>query len=182
MDPVPDFVAGRDRVERAYRHAARSHSEGDTDIGHPVAVARLLDEAGFGEDAIAAALLHDVVEDTGEGLGSLEAEFGGEVAGIVEAMTEDAAIEDYGERKREHRARVLAAGEVPAAMYAADKVARVRAFLDSGEPVEPKRMAHYRDTLEEFSAGRPALPFLPELRQELPRLEEREGRAAGGGR
>jgi (p)ppGpp synthase/HD superfamily hydrolase len=179
MGAPPDFIAGRDLVQRAYEHASVAHSEGETDISHPVAVARLLAEGGFGEDAIAAALLHDVVEDTGEGFGSLESRFGPEVAGIVEAMTEDAGIADYGERKAEHRARVLAAGGVPAAMYAADKLARVRSYLDSGEDVEPKRLAHYRDTLDEFSAARPELPFLAELGEELPRLEARnEGAAA----
>ena len=176
---VPSFIAGRDLLERAYTHAAHAHAEGDTDIEHPVAVARLLDGAGFGEDAIAAALLHDVVEDTGEGFGSIESEFGAEAAGIVEAMTEDSGIADYGERKAEHRGRVLAAGEVPAATYAADKVARVRSYLESGADVDPSRLAHYRDTLEQFERARHDLPFLAELRVELPRLEERQ-RGAGG--
>ncbi len=173
MVESPDFIAGRDPVERAFRHAERAHSGGDTELEHPVAVARLLDGAGFGDDAIAAALLHDVVEDTGEAFGAIEEEFGPEVAGIVEAMTEDSGIGDYGERKAEHRSRVLAAGTVPAAMYAADKLARVRSYLASGEGVDERRLAHYRDTLDEFAAGRPGLPFLAELGEELPRLEAR---------
>jgi (p)ppGpp synthase/HD superfamily hydrolase len=173
MAAAPDFSSDGGLVQRAFEHAYRAHSGGETEISHPVAVARLLADAGFGEDAIAAALLHDVVEDTGEGFGSLEERFGPEVASIVEAMTEDAGISDYGERKAEHRGRVLGAGDVPAAMYAADKLARVRSYLDSGEEVKPERLAHYRDTLEEFTAARPDLPFLAELREELPQLEER---------
>lgn len=180
MADAPDFSAGRELVERAFRHAERAHSNGETELAHPVAVARLLATAGFGDEAIAAALLHDVVEDTGEGFGSIESEFGGEVAGIVEAMTEDSGIADYGERKAEHRSRVLAAGTVPAAMYVADKVARVRSYLASGDQVGEHRLAHYRRTLEQFSAARPDLPFLPELRAELPELEARSGRRLEG--
>jgi (p)ppGpp synthase/HD superfamily hydrolase len=176
VSQVPDFVAGDQFLERAYGHALRAHSEGETEIDHPVAVARLLAAAGFGHDAVAAALLHDVVEDTGEPFGSIEREFGPEVAAIVEAMTEDAGIGDYGERKAEHRRRVLAAGGVPAAIYAADKLARVRSYLESGEGVGEERLAHYRDTLDEFSEARPGLPFLADLRDELPALEAREQR------
>src|SRR4028119_1370789 len=67
MTEVPDFIAGRELVTRAYEVACRAHHgperEGDTDIEHPTAVARLLDGAGFGDEIVAAALLHDVVED-----------------------------------------------------------------------------------------------------------------------
>ena len=174
MDEVPDFIAGRDFVERAFRHAEKAHREGDTDIAHPVAVARLLDGAGYGDEAIAAALLHDVVEDTGEGFAEIDADFGAEVADIVDAMTEDAGIDDYGERKLEHRRRVLASGVVPASIYAADKLARVRGYLESGDEVGAERLAHYRDTLKLFTAVRPELPFLDELATELPELEARE--------
>lgn len=175
MGEVPDFIAGRDFVERAYRHADEAHRRGETDIAHPVAVARLLDGAGFGDEAIAAALLHDVVEDTGEAFDAIEADFGPEVAEIVEAMTEDPEIEDYGERKAEHRKRVLASGSVPASIYAADKLARVRGYLASGDVVDGARLAHYRDTLRLFAALRPELPFLSELAAELPELEARNG-------
>jgi (p)ppGpp synthase/HD superfamily hydrolase len=173
MAAAPDFIAGREFVERAYHHAERAHREGDTDISHPVAVARLLDESGFSDEAIAAALLHDVVEDTGEGFAEIEADFGTEVTDIVDAMTEDSEIEDYGDRKLEHRRRVLSAGVVPASIYAADKLARVRSFVDSGDEVDPQRLTHYRDTLRLFTAVRPELPFLDELAAELPQLEAR---------
>lgn len=171
----PDFIAGRDLPARAYEFALRAHHgpdrRGDTDIDHPVAVARLLDGAGFGSEVVAAALLHDVVEDTDRGLDGIESEFGAEVRSIVEAMTEDGSIEDYDERKDEHRRRVLAAGAAPASMYAADKLARVRAYRESGEEVDPQRLDHYWDTLRLFASRRPELPFLGELAAELPALE-----------
>jgi (p)ppGpp synthase/HD superfamily hydrolase len=172
-DP-PDFIAGRDLPTRAYEFALRAHHgparEGSTDIDHPVSVAEILDGAGFGDEVVAAALLHDVVEDTSRGLDGIAAEFGDEVRFMVEAMTEDEAIEDYGDRKGEHRERVLAAGAGPASIYLADKVARVRAYRASGEPVAMHRLEHYWDTLELFASRRPELPFLEELARELPEL------------
>jgi (p)ppGpp synthase/HD superfamily hydrolase len=175
MSEPPDFIAGSEFLERAFRHADAAHRQGDTDIAHPVAVARLLDHAGFGDPVIAAALLHDVVEDTGEAFDAIEESFGSEVTDIVDAMTEDPEIEDYGERKAEHRERVLASGPAPASIYAADKLARVRGYLSSGDEVGADRMQHYRDTLRLFTAVRPELPFLSELAAELPELERRNG-------
>lgn len=175
MATAPDFITGRELPERAFEYAFGAHHgparEGDTDIDHPVAVARLLDSAGFGDEVVAAALLHDVVEDTSRGLGGIEDEFGAEVRGLVEAMTEDDSIDDYGERKAEHRERVLAAGSAPASIYAADKLARVRAFAAGSVPVPSHRLDHYWDTLELFAGRRPELPFLSELAAELPQLE-----------
>lgn len=178
MEAAPDFIADRDLPARAFAFALRAHHgparRGDTDIDHPVAVARLLDRAGFGDEVVAAAFLHDVVEDTSRGLDGIEAEFGAEVRGLVEAMTENAEIEDYAERKAEHRRRVLTAGAGPASIYAADKLARVRGYRESGQAVAPHRLDHYWDTLELFARRRPELPFLSELAEELPDLEEEE--------
>lgn len=175
MATAPDFLAGRALPERAFDYAFGAHHgparEGDTNIDHPVAVAKLLDGAGFGDEVVAAALLHDVVEDTSRGLDGIEAEFGEEVRGIVEAMTEDESIADYDERKAEHRHRVLSSGSAPASIYVADKLARVRVFAASGEQVDPQRLDHYWDTLELFAGRRPELPFLSELAKELPELE-----------
>lgn len=175
MAEQPEFIAGRDLVGRAYEHAFHAHHgparEGDTDIDHPVAVAQLLDAAGFGDEVVAAAFLHDVVEDTSEGLDEIGRDFGDEVRALVEAMTEDASIDSYDDRKAEHRQRVLGAGAAPASIYAADKLARVRAYRASGEPVEEHRLDHYWDTLELFARRRPELPFLSELAAELPELE-----------
>lgn len=173
---APDFIAGRELPQGAFDFAFGAHHgparEGDTDIDHPVAVARLLDRAGFGDEVVAAALLHDVVEDTSRGLDGIGAEFGGEVRALVEAMTEDATIEDYDARKAEHRRRVLAAGSAPASIYAADKLARAEAYREAGEPVAAHRLAHYWDTLELFAGRRPELPFLSELAAVLPELEQ----------
>jgi GTP diphosphokinase / guanosine-3',5'-bis(diphosphate) 3'-diphosphatase len=79
-------------VERAYAVAAKAHEgqkrqSGEPYITHPVAVAQILADLGLGPRAIAAALLHDTVEDTGYGLDELTAEFGDEVAMLVDGVT-----------------------------------------------------------------------------------------------
>lgn len=175
MRPDPDFIGDRDAVARAYRFATEVYGRPDldpeADLGHPVAVARLVDSAGFSDEAVAAAFLHDVVEDSPLTAADVVGEFGDEIGGYVQTLTEDASIDDYEARKDEHRNRVLAGGSVPASIYLADKLARTRAFVSSGEQIAPHRLDHYWDTLELFAGRRPELPFLAELAAELPELQ-----------
>src|SRR6266540_2945173 len=79
-------------VQRAYELASRAHGDqqratGDPYVTHPVAVATLLADLHLDVGTLAAALLHDVVEDTAVDLATIEREFGGEVAGIVDGVT-----------------------------------------------------------------------------------------------
>ncbi len=79
-------------IERAYQTAARAHAgqkrrSGEPYITHPLAVAQILAELGLGPRAIAAALLHDTVEDTDYSLDQLREEFGAEVAMLVDGVT-----------------------------------------------------------------------------------------------
>jgi GTP pyrophosphokinase len=165
----PDFVRGKPLLEGAYGLALAAHegprSQGDTSIGHPIAVAELLHEAGFGDDVVAAALLHDVIEDTSTNLAEVAERFGPEICALVREMTEDQGIGDYGLRKAEHRRRVARNGRV-SAIYAADKLANVRA-IDDPEQESEERLDHYRKTLETLSETHPGLPFLGDLREEL---------------
>ena len=79
-------------VERAFIAAETAHrgqlrKSGDPYITHPVAVAEILVEFGLDPATIAAALLHDTVEDTNYSSDALRAEFGDEVATLVEGVT-----------------------------------------------------------------------------------------------
>ncbi|QIM18538.1 bifunctional (p)ppGpp synthetase/guanosine-3',5'-bis(diphosphate) 3'-pyrophosphohydrolase [Leucobacter coleopterorum] len=79
-------------IERAYTVAERSHRgqkrrSGEPYITHPIAVAQILADLGIAPVAIAAALLHDTVEDTDYSLEQLTAEFGEEVAMLVDGVT-----------------------------------------------------------------------------------------------
>jgi (p)ppGpp synthase/HD superfamily hydrolase len=170
-DPVPEFARGSDLLTGAYRLARTAHHgprrEGDTDIDHPVAVAELLDRAGFDERIVAAALLHDIVEDTATEPEEIEQRFGPEVATLVREMSEDEAIADYRERKAEHRARV-AGDRRAAAIYAADKLASARGKDGAAMPAD--QLDHYLQTLGTLCETNPQLPFLGALRSELERL------------
>jgi guanosine-3',5'-bis(diphosphate) 3'-pyrophosphohydrolase len=79
-------------IERAYAAAEKAHSgqkrkSGEPYITHPVAVAQILADLGIGSKTIAAALLHDTVEDTDYTLDLVRADFGDEIAMLVDGVT-----------------------------------------------------------------------------------------------
>jgi len=79
-------------IERAYRVAEKAHEgqkrhSGEPYITHPLAVSQILAELGIGPITIAAALLHDTVEDTSYSLEQLQSDFGTEIAMLVDGVT-----------------------------------------------------------------------------------------------
>jgi GTP diphosphokinase / guanosine-3',5'-bis(diphosphate) 3'-diphosphatase len=79
-------------IERAYElaatmHAGQSRNSGDPFITHPLAVATILAELGMPHDVISAALLHDTVEDTDYTIDQLRADFGDDIASMVDGVT-----------------------------------------------------------------------------------------------
>ncbi|MFN2625176.1 MAG: bifunctional (p)ppGpp synthetase/guanosine-3',5'-bis(diphosphate) 3'-pyrophosphohydrolase [Mycobacteriales bacterium] len=79
-------------VQRAYevaeaRHRGQTRRSGDAYITHPLAVAGILAELGMDVTTLVAALLHDTVEDTGATIASIEADFGSDVALVVDGVT-----------------------------------------------------------------------------------------------
>src|SRR5918997_2492950 len=79
-------------LQRAYDVAAEKHEgqkrkSGDPYITHPLAVATILAELGMDTITLVAALLHDTVEDTGYTIDQLRADFGDEVAHLVDGVT-----------------------------------------------------------------------------------------------
>ena len=172
VDRPPQFITDSPLLESAFLLARSAHHgparEGDTDIDHPLAVAEVLQENGFEEKVVAAALLHDVVEDTTLDLDLVAEQFGPDVCRLVAEMTEDSGIESYPERKAEHRSRV-ARDRRAAAIYAADKLAITR-HISRAEDVPPQQLDHYLQTLRMLSERHPDLPFIGELRDELGRV------------
>lgn len=201
MAPTPGIEAAAARsqlVREALEVASAAHagqvrngSGGMPYIEHPIAVADLLDRHGFEEEVLAAALLHDVVEDSETTVAELHERFGEPVAGLVAALSDDESIDDYRDRKREHRARVAAADSAALAIYGADKLTNVRTLRCSLEregssvadefkvPLELKLEVWEADA-ELVRQRTPDLPFLDELEAELSRL--RADLAAAGPR
>lgn len=87
-----------DLVRAAHEVAARAHAgalrvSGEPFIEHPLAVATILAELAMDAQGIAAALLHDTVEDTSYTLGEAEQRFGAAIAAIVDGVTKFNVVE-----------------------------------------------------------------------------------------
>ncbi|MEM6638514.1 MAG: bifunctional (p)ppGpp synthetase/guanosine-3',5'-bis(diphosphate) 3'-pyrophosphohydrolase [Pseudomonadota bacterium] len=81
-----------DVVRRAYEFGARAHlgqtrQSGERYISHPIAVASILAELHLDYESIVAAILHDVIEDTGISKAELAAQFGNEIAELVDGVS-----------------------------------------------------------------------------------------------
>ena len=90
-----------DLVYKAYEVSKRQHEgqkrrSGEEYITHPIAVAQILADLGLSSETLAAALLHDTVEDTGYSIEKLEEDFGAEVARLVDGVTKLDKVK-YGE-------------------------------------------------------------------------------------
>ncbi|HET7398214.1 MAG TPA: bifunctional (p)ppGpp synthetase/guanosine-3',5'-bis(diphosphate) 3'-pyrophosphohydrolase [Intrasporangium sp.] len=98
-------------IERAYAVAERAHEgqlrkSGDAYITHPLAVTTILAELGMTPPTLAAALLHDTVEDTAYGLEDLRRDFGDEIAMLVDGVTKLDKV-TYGEAAQAETVRKM---------------------------------------------------------------------------
>jgi GTP diphosphokinase / guanosine-3',5'-bis(diphosphate) 3'-diphosphatase len=80
----------------AHLHRSQKRRSGEAYITHPIAVAQILADLGMTGPTLAAALLHDTVEDTGYTLKQLRSEFGEEIAALVDGVTKLDKVQ-YGE-------------------------------------------------------------------------------------
>ena len=86
------------RVERAYKYSEQCHrgqmrQSGDPYITHPLAVANILADMRMDHESLMAALLHDVIEDTGVTKGQISRRFGRTVADLVDGVSKLTEIE-----------------------------------------------------------------------------------------
>ena len=98
-------------IERAFAVAEKAHEgqvrkSGDPYITHPLAVASILADLGMQPATIAAALLHDTVEDTAYGMEQLKADFGEEIAMLVDGVTKLDRVH-YGEAAQAETVRKM---------------------------------------------------------------------------
>lgn len=191
MSPTPTIEAAAERsqlVGRALATAREAHagqirngSGGRPYIEHPLAVAERVAEAGYDDEVLAAALLHDVVEDSELTVAELRERFDETVAALVEVLSDNESIDSYPDRKGEHRARVAAFGEPALAIYAADKLTNVstlrRAYARQGEEVGTEfkvpldlKLEVWEEDAEMLRRRAPELPFPPLLQVALTEL------------
>lgn len=103
-------------VQRAYKFGAQAHAgqrrlSGEPYIEHPLAVAKILAEMRMDHETLAAALLHDVLEDTPVTKEEISREFGEEVARLVDGVSKLKQIkfENYVEAQAENFRKMLMA-------------------------------------------------------------------------
>lgn len=127
MNDLPLIVDALDFAAHAHRDQRRKGADATPYISHPIALARILSVEGSVDDpvVIAAALLHDTVEDCGVTQAELSLRFGQEVADVVAEVTDDKSL-PKAKRKDlqvEHAAHVSDRAKL---VKLADKIANVR--------------------------------------------------------
>jgi (p)ppGpp synthase/HD superfamily hydrolase len=168
-DTTPRYLLRVDLVEGARAFALRAYGS-ESKLEHPLEVARLVEATGASEDVVAAAVLHDVAEDTDAGVEEITAEFGPRIAALVETLTEDDSIRAYRERKADLRTRACAAGPDAAVIAVADKLSRVRGIRRGDKQPRQRKVAHYEARLALVREHYPGLPLLDQLGKELAAL------------
>jgi (p)ppGpp synthase/HD superfamily hydrolase len=189
----PSFVDSLPLTRRALEFAADYH-EGqrrDSDdaafILHPLEVAQLLRGRGYPDEVVAAGVLHDSLEDTEATPLELEQRFGSAVAALVCSVSEPTNGGTYVQRKARLRAALTHAGPDSLAVYAADKVAKVRELRmtlarDWAAAVDPgtaDKLHHYWASLALLENLLDDDPLVAQLRFELEALATLPPRTPG---
>lgn len=124
-----------DIVEQATQIAVDAHRDqrrktDDTPyVAHPLAVARILDKAGFSDVVVVAGIVHDVLEDTSVTEQELRNKLGDEIVDIVTAVSEDKNLE-WEARKEQYVQQVANASEGTRAVSVADKIHNLKSLVD----------------------------------------------------
>src|SRR5579863_2073588 len=173
-------AANEDLLNRAYVYAMRAHGEqkrasGDPYISHPLEVAAILTDLKLDDATIAAALLHDTIEDTDATRAEIDRLFGHEIGLLVEGLTKLKRLELVSrEAKQAENLRKLLlaiADDVRVLLIKlADRLHNMRTL--AYQPPEARRRTA-DETLEIYAplAGRMGMQ---ELREELEDLAFRE--------
>lgn len=128
-------------------------------IVHPAEVVATLKTVSHTEAMVAAAWLHDVVEDTGVTLELIRQEFGDEVADLVGWLT-DVSRPDHGnraQRKAVDRAHTAAAPAAAQTIKCCDLISNTRSIVEHDEKFAKTYLAEKRLLLEVMTKADPAL-------------------------
>lgn len=188
---IPTFVERLPvtRAALAYAeplHHGQQRADRTPFILHPLEVATLLYEAGAPDHLVAAGVMHDLIEKADVTPSEMRARFGPRITTLVLAVSDDDRIDGYAARKAALRRQVAGSGDEALALFAADKLSKVRDLRretaaertqdrSSGrrEP-RARRIRHYQRSLALLEERLPNSPLVAELREELRRyLAER---------
>jgi guanosine-3',5'-bis(diphosphate) 3'-pyrophosphohydrolase len=148
----------RELLTRAFDYAAQAHSgqlrqSGQEFIYHPWGVAKILAGLQLDEATLAAALLHDVVEDTSTDIEEVRAEFGDEVANLVEGVTKLTRVKfqsrEHAEAENYRKLIVAMAEDLRVILIKlADRLHNLRTIEYLGKQ---KQLQKARETLEVYA-------------------------------
>ncbi len=129
---VVTILKAAEAAARWHAGQRRKGAAGEPYINHPLEVARLVAEAVDGNDAglIAAAFLHDAVEDQNIPLGLIAAMFGDDTAALVAEVTDDKSL-PKAERKRLQVEKAPHKSPRAKLLKLADKISNLRALAES---------------------------------------------------
>src|SRR5262245_9775312 len=152
----PEF--DRDLIIRAFEFAATAHDgqvrrSGQEFIYHPWGAAKILAGLKMDEPTIAAALLHDTVEDTGVEIEEIRAEFGPEIAKLVEGVTKLTRVQfqsrEHAEAENYRKLIVAMAEDIRVILIKlADRLHNLRTIEYLGKQ---KQVQKARETLEVYA-------------------------------
>lgn len=150
--------ADAEAIRRAYRYAEAKHQgqtrhSGEPYITHPLGVARITAGLGLDAETVQAALLHDVVEDTGATLADVESEFGPQVAAIVDGVTKLTRIhfESQEERQAENYRKLIISMSSDIRVLLVKLSDRLHNMRTLSYMSKSKQMQKARETLEVYA-------------------------------
>jgi (p)ppGpp synthase/HD superfamily hydrolase len=171
---IPSWEGASPITRIALRYAQQAHAgqrrkaDGAEFILHPFEVASLLSDAGAPDHLIAAGALHDVLEKTDATESDLRERFGGTIAALVSAVSENKHIAGYEARKAALRDQVASAGEEALTLFAADKISKARELhLERHDRSRNRRLAHYRRCLALLREHLPGSLLVGQLEAQL---------------
>lgn len=153
---------------KAYDFAANAHAgvtrkwtNGEPYVNHPARVAAMLAGLGFPDEVVAAAFLHDVVEDTPVTNADLAAEFGSTVAALVAEVTDPNEIPkvpgNRPERKAAYKAHLAKASCEGASIKLADMIDNASTVAERAPKFAKRYLPVLADYLTVLGHGHPAL-------------------------
>ncbi len=135
------------------RHADQLRRSGDEFITHPVGVAQICAGMRLDTETLCAALLHDTVEDTSASLEEIQAEFGEEIAQLVDGVTKltGMTFESRDERQAENYRKMMVAMATDVRVILIKLADRLHNMRTLGALPKQKQTAKSRETLEIYA-------------------------------